>query len=147
MIHAARWYRHIASLVTECKCADAADTAEDDDGDFELFGDENSEEERIREELTEKRAQEQLDKKSDKPAAKSSVIFDVKPWDGETDLKVLEKKVREISMDGLLWGASEIKPIAYGINKLQIVCTIVDDLVSSDTLQEKIEELEDEVQS
>ena len=37
--------------------------------------------------------------------AKSSVLLDVKPWDDETDMAVLEKEVRTIVMDGLVWGA------------------------------------------
>ena len=37
--------------------------------------------------------------------AKSSLLIDVKPWDDETDMKELEKCVRTIEMDGLLWGA------------------------------------------
>lgn len=37
--------------------------------------------------------------------AKSNVILDVKPWDDETDMKELEREVRSIQMDGLLWGA------------------------------------------
>jgi len=31
--------------------------------------------------------------------------LDVKPWDDETDMKELEKQVRTINMDGLVWGA------------------------------------------
>ena len=30
---------------------------------------------------------------------------DVKPWDDETDMKVVEQHVRSIEADGLLWGA------------------------------------------
>ena len=37
--------------------------------------------------------------------AKSNIILDVKPWDDETDMAELEKCVRTIEMDGLLWGA------------------------------------------
>lgn len=37
--------------------------------------------------------------------AKSNIILDVKPWDDETDMKVLEAEVRKIETDGLLWGA------------------------------------------
>lgn len=37
--------------------------------------------------------------------AKSSVVLDVKPWDDETDMQEMEKQVRTIEMDGLLWGA------------------------------------------
>jgi len=38
------------------------------------------------------------------------------------------------------------KPVAYGIFKLRIVAVVVDDLVSTDSLQEEIEAFE-EVQS
>merc|ERR1712177_41509 len=55
-------------------------------------------------------------------------------------------KIRQISMEGLVWTAAELKPIAFGVNKLTIMCTIVDDLVSSDNLQEQIEAFEDDVQ-
>lgn len=37
--------------------------------------------------------------------AKSNIILDVKPWDDETDMKELEKAVRQVTTDGLLWGA------------------------------------------
>ena len=40
--------------------------------------------------------------------AKSNIILDVKPWDDETDMKELEKEVRNVSMDGLVWGACEL---------------------------------------
>lgn len=89
------------------------------------------------------------DKKSKKPAliAKSSILMDVKPWDDETDMAAMEKQVRTIVMDGLLWGASKLVPLAYGIKKLQIMCVIEDDKVSVDELTEKIQDFEDFVQS
>jgi len=74
-------------------------------------------------------------------------LLDVKPWDDETDMKEMERLVRTIQMDGLLWGASKLVPLAYGIMKLQICCVIEDDKVSVDELQEKIQENEDLVQS
>ncbi|MQL91573.1 hypothetical protein Taro_024189 [Colocasia esculenta] len=70
-------------------------------------------------------------------AGKSSVLLDVKPWDDETDMQKLEEAVRSIHMEGLLWGASKLVPVGYGIKKLQIMMTIVDDLVSVDTLIEE----------
>ncbi|CAG2183036.1 unnamed protein product, partial [Oppiella nova] len=79
--------------------------------------------------------------------AKSSVVLDVKPWDDETDMKELEANVRKIEMDGLVWGASKFVPLAYGIQKLQIVIVIEDDKVSVEELTEKLEALEDFVQS
>merc|ERR1740124_559420 len=64
--------------------------------------------------------------------AKSSVLLDVKPWDDETDLALIEQKVREITMPGLKWGQSKLVPVGYGIRKLQIGCVIEDDKVSTD---------------
>jgi len=32
----------------------------------------------------------------------------------------MEKNVRSIETDGLVWGASKIEPVAFGINKLQV---------------------------
>lgn len=37
--------------------------------------------------------------------AKSSVLLDCKPWDDETDMAEMEKRVRSIEVDGLVWGA------------------------------------------
>ena len=79
--------------------------------------------------------------------AKSVVVLDVKPWDTETDLKVLEDKIRAITMEGLEWKNAELKPVAYGLKKIVIMCHIVDTQVSVDDLQEKIGEFEDDVQS
>lgn len=79
--------------------------------------------------------------------AKSNVIFDVKPWDDETDMKAMEENVKKIEHEGLLWGASKLVPLAYGIHKLQISCVVEDDKVSIDWLQEQIEANEDYVQS
>jgi len=127
---------------------DAKKPADDDDDDVDLFGsdDENDAE---ADAIREKRLADYAAKKSKKPAliAKSNVILDVKPWDDETDMKEMEKHVRTIEMDGLLWGASKLVPLAYGIKKLQIATVIEDDKVSVDELQEKIEAFEDFVQS
>lgn len=121
--------------------------ANDDDDDVDLFGSDEDDEEA--EKIKAERVKAYSEKKSKKPAliAKSSVLLDVKPWDDETDMKEMEKNVRTIVMDGMLWGASKLVPLAYGIKKLQIMCVIEDDKVSVDELQEKIEAFEDFVQS
>jgi elongation factor 1-beta len=54
----------------------------------------------------------------------SVVTLDVKPWDDETDMDALEKAVRSIEQDGLVWGASKLVAIGYGIRKLQITIVI-----------------------
>jgi elongation factor 1-delta len=119
---------------------------EDNDSDIDLFGSDDDEE---ADEVRKKRLEDYANKKAKKPGviAKSSVVLDVKPWDDETDMKELEANVRKIEMDGLVWGASKFVPLAYGIQKLQIVIVIEDDKVSVEELTEKLEALEDFVQS
>lgn len=120
----------------------------DEDDDVDLFGSED-EDDAEAEKLKADRIKAYSDKKSKKPAliAKSSILLDVKPWDDETDMAAMEKQVRTIEMDGMIWGASKLVPLAYGIKKLQILCVIEDEKVSVDELQEKIQEFEDFVQS
>lgn len=75
------------------------------------------------------------------------MTLDVKPWSDETDMKMMEAEVRKIEADGLLWGASKLVPLAYGIHKLQILCIVEDDKISIDWLTEEIEKMDDFVQS
>ena len=79
--------------------------------------------------------------------AKTSVLLEVKPWDAETDLDQMLEAVKSIQMDGLLWGAHKRVPVGYGIIKLQILCVVEDDKVSTDELQDKISDFEDLVQN
>ena len=67
--------------------------------------------------------------------------------DDETNMKDLEKNVRAVEQDGLVWGASKFVPVGFGIKKLQINLVIEDEKVSLDELQQKIEDDEDHVQS
>ncbi|KAK4375563.1 hypothetical protein RND71_006240 [Anisodus tanguticus] len=105
---------------------------DDDDDDIDLFGEETEEEKKAAEA---REAAKASTKK--KESGKSSVLMDVKPWDDETDMKKLEDAVRSVEMEGLFWGASKLVPVGYGIKKLQIMLTIIDDLVSVDTLIEE----------
>ncbi|XP_063049046.1 eukaryotic translation elongation factor 1 delta a (guanine nucleotide exchange protein) isoform X4 [Engraulis encrasicolus] len=119
---------------------------EDDDDDIDLFGSDDDEEaDRIKAE----RVAAYNAKKSKKPVliAKSSILLDVKPWDDETDMAKMEELVRSIQTDGLLWGASKLVPVGYGIKKLQISCVVEDDKVGTDYLEEEITQFEDYVQS
>jgi len=78
--------------------------------------------------------------------AKSSVMFEVKPLDDTTDLDVVYKRIIDIKLDGLVWGADMKKvPVAFGIFKLIVVCVVEDEKVSVDDVQEKIEAFEDAV--
>ncbi|XP_019417261.1 PREDICTED: elongation factor 1-delta-like [Lupinus angustifolius] len=173
-VNVSRWYNHIdallrisgvsgegsgvtvegSALVAEEAIATppAADTkasaAEDDedDDDVDLFGEETEEEKKAAEE----RAAAVKASGKKKESGKSSVLLDVKPWDDETDMKKLEEAVRSVQQEGLFWGASKLVAVGYGIKKLQIMLTIVDDLVSVDTLIEEtltVEPINEYVQS
>ncbi|EMR72338.1 hypothetical protein MGN70_005380 [Eutypa lata] len=169
--NAARWYKHIASFdeefptlpgdaskpytvygpeVAEVTLNPAkAPAAEEEDDDVDLFGSDDEEEDAEAVRVREERLAAYKAKKSAKPKtiAKSVVTMDVKPWDDETDMVALEKAVRGIEKDGLVWGASKLVPVGFGIKKLQINLVVEDDKVSTTELQEEIEELEDYVQS
>jgi elongation factor 1-beta len=59
----------------------------------------------------------------------------------------MEGNVRAIDLNGLLWGASKLVEVGFGIKKLQINLVVEDEKVSIEELQERIEEDEDHVQS
>ncbi|XP_051555237.1 elongation factor 1-delta-like isoform X4 [Myxocyprinus asiaticus] len=120
---------------------------DDDDDDIDLFGSDEEDEEAER--IKAERVKEYSARKAKKPVliAKSSILLDVKPWDDETDMAKLEECVRSIQLDGLLWGASKLVPVGYGIKKLQINCVVEDDKVGTDILEEEITQFEDYVQS
>ncbi|KAJ6947890.1 hypothetical protein NC651_002298 [Populus alba x Populus x berolinensis] len=123
-----------AAAAAPVEAAPAKEAAgDDDDDDLDLFGDETEEDKKAAEER--EKAKKGSSKK--KESGKSSVLLDVKPWDDETDMAALEKAVRSIEMPGLFWGASKLAPVGYGIKKLQIMLTIIDDLVSVDSLIEE----------
>ncbi|ESR41260.1 hypothetical protein CICLE_v10027451mg, partial [Citrus x clementina] len=157
-VNVSRWYNHIDALlrisgvsaegsgvivegsapiatlpVDDKKASSAAAAADDDNDDVDLFGEETEEDKKAAEERS---AAIKASAKR-KESGKSSVLLDIKPWNDETDMQKLEEAVRSIKMEGLHWGASKLVPVGYGIKKLQIMLTIVDDLVSVDNLIEE----------
>lgn len=62
-------------------------------------------------------------------------------------MKALEDSVRGIEKDGLVWGASKLIPVGYGVKKLQINLVVEDDKISLEELEEEIQGFEDYVQS
>lgn len=149
-----RWFNHIASFSEEFESLPAGEAApaaaeEEDDDDLDLFGSDEEADEEAEKLKAERVAayNERKAAKGPKPAAKSIVTLDVKPWDDETDLEALVNHVKSIEMEGLVWGAHTFIPVGFGIKKLQINCVIEDDKVSLDDLQGQIEEGEDWIQS
>ena len=62
-------------------------------------------------------------------------------------MEALEKAVRGIEKEGLVWGASKLVPVGFGIKKLQINLVVEDDKVSTTELEEEIQELDEWVQA
>lgn len=81
--------------------------------------------------------------------AMSLVMLEVKPLDDTTNLDDLATWIfANITQDGLFWKTEYKKePVAFGIFKLIIGFSLEDDKVSVDNVVERIEELEDRVQS
>ncbi|KAG7272930.1 hypothetical protein CRUP_002510 [Coryphaenoides rupestris] len=169
LCHALRWYNHVRSFPAHdlppaqsryildeepaavhhaAPCA-RGHAGDDDDDDIDLFGSDDEEDRTAASRLKQQRLAEYAARKSAKPApvAKSSILLDVKPWDDQTDMGRLEACVRSVRMEGLLWGASKLVPVGYGIRKLQISCVVEDDKVGTDLLEEQITAFEELVQS
>ena len=167
--HAYRWYNHIKSYEADFSTLpgdpskafttygpeavavtqNPKDAPADDDDEVDLFGSDEEEEDPEVVAEREKRLAEYKKKKEGKakPAAKSLVTLDVKPWDDETDMNELVQNVLAIEMDGLVWGAHKLVAVGFGIKKMQVNLVVEDEKVSLDELQGKIEEDEDHVQS
>ncbi|KAH9582033.1 Translation elongation factor EF1B [Trypanosoma melophagium] len=121
----------------------AAAAAEDDD--MDLFGEATEEEKAALEAKKQKDADAKKAKKQ--VIAKSSILFDIKPWDDTVDLEALAQKLHAEKRDGLLWGDHKLVPVAFGLKKLQQLIVIEDDKISGDDLEELIMSFENEVQS
>eukprot|EP00286_Rhodomonas_abbreviata_P004375 CAMPEP_0181330296 /NCGR_PEP_ID=MMETSP1101-20121128/23816_1 /TAXON_ID=46948 /ORGANISM="Rhodomonas abbreviata, Strain Caron Lab Isolate" /LENGTH=233 /DNA_ID=CAMNT_0023439527 /DNA_START=33 /DNA_END=734 /DNA_ORIENTATION=+ len=152
-----------AAASTGAKKAAAADD------DFDMFGDDDEDEElndegetkaeaaatKARQARMAAAAKLKADKdakdgkvKKEKPAEKSLLVLDVKPWEADTDLETVWKLIKEYKQEGLAWGENfKLEPVAYGIKKLVMTCSIVDSLVLVDDITDAIEALEDHVQS
>jgi elongation factor 1-beta len=86
--------------------------------------------------------------KKEKPAEKSLIVLEVKPWEADTDLKMVWQEIIKKEQEGLRWGDSyKLEPVAYGIMKLVMTVTIEDAKVLLDDITEHIEGLEEWVQS
>ena len=118
----------------------------------DLFGDDDDEDDdaaeameaKIRAEAEKKKAEKEANKKVEK----SLMVINIKPYDEETDLKALFKKIQATQVKGCKWSETcNICPLAYGICYLEISCVIEDEVCSEDDVIDAITQFEDEVQS
>ncbi|GIX65448.1 EF-1 guanine nucleotide exchange domain-containing protein [Babesia caballi] len=140
--HAARWYRHVATWAQRPPANLAKGSfpvAEQKSDDIDLFGDDDEEEDDA---MKKKMEAMKASKGKKREAAKSSLVIHIEPASVDTDLDEVLRLVKEIKIEGVTWGAASAKiPLAYGIQKLQVSCTILDDLVNTNEITELIEEL------
>ncbi|CDR94766.1 hypothetical protein, conserved [Babesia bigemina] len=140
--HVDRWFRHVStwaqnppadlakgSLPVEEKKAD----------DIDLFGDDDEDEDDA---MKKKMEAMKASKGKKREAAKSSLVIHIEPASVETDLDEVLRLVKNIKIEGVTWGEASAKiPLAYGIQKLQVSCTILDDIVNTNEITDLIEEL------
>ena len=119
----------------------------DDDDDLDLFGDDDEDDGEAAKKAAE--AAKAGKKKKKVVIAMSLVMLEVKPLDDTTNLDDLATWIfANITQDGLFWKTEYKKePVAFGIFKLIIGFSLEDEKVSVDNIVERIEELEDRVQS
>ncbi|OII71392.1 translation elongation factor 1 [Cryptosporidium ubiquitum] len=119
----------------------AAEEKKSNDDDFDLFGD-DEDMEAAKKAMEAKKKALQDKKAKEKPASKSSLVLDIKPSSLDVDLDVVAKMVRELKIDGVEFSEGEKKvPVAFGLFKLQMGATIIDDLVNTQDIVDSIETL------
>ena len=138
---------------SRCKSIFLYKQEEDDDDDFDVFGDDDDEEaeapkESRAEMLARLKKEAELRTIAKEAKQRTLVGLEIKPWDTEQDLMVLWKKITEtVTQDGLKWAENcHLQEVAFGIKKIVTTFTMGASN-SSDDVVEKIEAMEDEVQS
>ena len=121
---------------------------EEDDLD-DLFGDDNEDDAEAAKAIAAAAKAKGTKKPKKVVIAMSLVMLEVKPLDDTIDLDALAQRCfTTILQDGLFWKTEFKKePVAFGIFKLIIGFSLEDEKVSVDDIVERIEGLEDMVQS
>lgn len=165
-----RWSNHIASFSPDQRAAwggeapaaaPAAPAAakkskkkakkeESDDDLDDLFGDDDDEEEDDFDTMLAKkiaadkdlqaRMKMKAEKNAKKGPQKTMFIFDIKPFDTETDLQALAAELKGTEKDGICsWGEEhKLVEIAFGVKKLRIQMIVEDEKLCQDDLEDHI---------
>lgn len=110
--HLLRWYTNIGNftieermyLISDSKDSEKEEEKDRNDEDFDVFGEDDDEDLERRAKLAQHNIDEKKKKAGKVDIQKSMCILEVKPYDDETDLVELGKKVRACTRDGLVWG-------------------------------------------
>jgi len=117
-------------------------------GDFDPFaddGDDGAEKPKPKPKAKKEEAKDGGKKAKEPVVGKSSIVLDIRPGDGgddddapPIDLEKLAADIKAVQKEGLTWGAHRLEPLVFGLNKLMLMLTIVDDLVTSDDIEDII---------
>ena len=120
-----------------------------DDDELDLFVDDNSDDAEAAAAAAARVAAAKAKKPKKKVVAMSLVMLEVKPLDDTINLDDVAKRMfSTIVQEGLFWKTEYKKePVAFGIFKLIVGFSLEDEKVSVDEVVEKIEAMEDLVQS
>ncbi|RID67349.1 hypothetical protein BRARA_D02433 [Brassica rapa] len=136
-VNASRWYNHIETLLSISGISSegsgvtidgSASITEEADGNSKdgvvvIDDDYNDQDvDLIGEEAEERPAS--LIASTTKKISWESIVIVVMPEDDETDMNKLEEQVRSIQMEGLVWGASKVVSVGYGVKLLRIIGTV-----------------------
>lgn len=139
-----------APVAEEEKAARVTDEKKDEEDPLAFLGDEDDDEE-TKDMMKSKSAKvkEVLDRQAAKAAqARSNLTLDIKPYDAETDMAEVERRVRELQIEGVKWLGSALMDVAFKIKMLRITAQLTDVLAGMDTVRDCITEaLPDLVQS
>lgn len=140
--NAARWYRLIASYPTSqrnaMKTAAPASAPAAAEEEVDLFGDDSAAA------APAKPAAAAPAKKAPKPkpVAKSSVTMDAMPYDAEKPITEVYADIKQIAIDGLLWGQPfTVINGPFGLKGIQFGCVIEDEKVKLVDIEEAVETL------
>ncbi|CAF2094610.1 unnamed protein product [Brassica rapa subsp. narinosa] len=140
-VNVSRWYNHIETLLgisgissqgsgvsidglvstSEHAVADSndgvavVDNDKDVDQDVDLIGEDTQKE---------KKSAEERATSTKKKICWESVLIVIIPQDCQTNMKKLEERLRTIQMEGLIWGASKLVHVGYGVELLRIIATM-----------------------
>lgn len=128
------------------------DDDEDDDEDDDMFGDDSDGEDAgaalAAKAAAAKAAAAKKAGGKKKKIEKTSIVWEVKPAEVDSDLDAVEERIRGITMEGLKWGEVFQKvPVAFGIVKLVISAVCEDEKTSIVDIEDEIESWDDLVGS
>ncbi|KAF3557113.1 hypothetical protein F2Q69_00010827 [Brassica cretica] len=138
-VNVSRWYNHIETLLgisgissqgsgvsidglvstSEHAVADFNDGVvvvdNDNDQDVDLIGEDTQKE---------KKSAEEKATSTKKKICWESVLLVIIPQDCQNNMKKLEERLITIQMEGLIWGASKLVHVGYGVELLRIIATM-----------------------